>query len=211
MAKNITWLGASYSAVPAVTLPQTGGGVARFDDVSITTATAADVVSGKVFLASDGTITTGTNSGGGGASDPLGFTKTVSFSSLTTSAQTLVTQAELVAAGLIPSTSTSLANAWSDYLVEIVIAGNTQTTKQILWSWASSAPIYYNGTTGYYKQGRYHNTSTTSATAIQSTALATASTNGYLYISTSGVQFRANSTYGLYGSYIVRIFASGKK
>lgn len=65
MAQNITLMGASYSAVPAVTLPKTGGGTARFDDASVTTATASDVASGKVFLASNGTITTGTASGGG--------------------------------------------------------------------------------------------------------------------------------------------------
>lgn len=64
MAQNVTLLGASYSAVPAVTLPKTGGGTARFDDASVTTATASDVASGKVFLLSDGTITTGTASGG---------------------------------------------------------------------------------------------------------------------------------------------------
>ena len=66
--KNISFMGAVYSDVPAVILPDAGGGVARFDDASITTATASDVASGKVFLASDGTITTGTSSGGGGAS-----------------------------------------------------------------------------------------------------------------------------------------------
>ena len=65
MAKNISLMGASYSDVPAVTLPQTGGGTARFDDASVTTATAEDVAQGKVFLAADGTITTGTASGGG--------------------------------------------------------------------------------------------------------------------------------------------------
>lgn len=68
MAQNITLLGASYSAVPAVTLPKTGGGTARFDDASVTTATASDVAQGKIFLASNGTITTGTASGGGGSS-----------------------------------------------------------------------------------------------------------------------------------------------
>ena len=68
MAQNITIMGASYSNVPAVQLPKTGGGTARFDDASVTTATASDVASGKVFLASDGKITTGTSSGGGGAS-----------------------------------------------------------------------------------------------------------------------------------------------
>lgn len=76
MAQNITLLGASYSAVPAVVLPKTGGGTARFDDASITTATASDVASGKIFLANDGTITTGTSSGGGGGVDMPTFTVT---------------------------------------------------------------------------------------------------------------------------------------
>lgn len=68
MAQNITLMGASYSAVPAVTLPKTGGGTARFTDVTPTTAVDADVASGKVYFKSDGTQSTGTNSGGGGSS-----------------------------------------------------------------------------------------------------------------------------------------------
>lgn len=70
MAKNITLMGASYSDVPAVNLPQTGGGTARFDDCSVVTAVASDVASGKIFVASDGTVTTGTASGGGGVDMP---------------------------------------------------------------------------------------------------------------------------------------------
>lgn len=66
MAQNITLLGASYSAVPAVTLPKTGGGTASFTDVTDTTATASDVASGKYFYTAAGTRTAGTNSGGGG-------------------------------------------------------------------------------------------------------------------------------------------------
>ena len=73
MAQNITLLGASYSAVPSVLLPKTGGGTARFDDASVTTASAADVASGKIFLASDGTITTGTASGGGGSEKAIQY------------------------------------------------------------------------------------------------------------------------------------------
>lgn len=75
MAQNITLMGASYTGVPAVILPKTGGGTARFDDASVTTATAADVASGMVFLAANGTITTGTASGG---SNPV-KTKTGTF------------------------------------------------------------------------------------------------------------------------------------
>lgn len=74
MAKNISLMGASYTDVPAVVLPQTGGGTARFDDASVTTATAADVAQGKVFLASDGTISTGTASGGGAVDSVNGQT-----------------------------------------------------------------------------------------------------------------------------------------
>lgn len=69
MAQNITLLGASYSSVPSVLLPKTGGGTAAFTDVSDTTAAASDVASGKYFYAADGTRTLGTNSGGGGASN----------------------------------------------------------------------------------------------------------------------------------------------
>lgn len=68
MAQNITLMGASYSAVPAVTLPKTGGGTASFTDVTDTTAAAADVATGKYFYTAAGVRTQGTNSGGGGSS-----------------------------------------------------------------------------------------------------------------------------------------------
>ena len=70
MAQNITWHdGTQFSAVPYVDLQKTGGGLARFTDVTPTTATAEDVASGKLFFTSDGTQTTGTASGGGGVSN----------------------------------------------------------------------------------------------------------------------------------------------
>lgn len=59
MAQNISLMGANYSAVPAVLLPKQGGGTARFDDATVTTATAGDVVSGTQFIAANGTITSG--------------------------------------------------------------------------------------------------------------------------------------------------------
>ena len=88
MSKNISLLGATYSNVPAILLPQQGGGTARFDDASVTTAVASDVASGKVFLASDGTITTGTASGGGGSG--LTLLKTTSLGTLSTTSTSAV-------------------------------------------------------------------------------------------------------------------------
>lgn len=67
MAQNITLLGASYTGVPGVELPKTGGGTALFADPSVTTAVEADVAQGKVFLKADGSTGTGTATGGGGS------------------------------------------------------------------------------------------------------------------------------------------------
>lgn len=84
MSQNITLLGASYSDVPAVTLPKTGGGTASFTDVTDTTAAAADVASGKYFYTSAGVRTQGTSSGGGGGSG-LTLLKETSLGSLSIS------------------------------------------------------------------------------------------------------------------------------
>lgn len=64
MAKNITLFGTDYENVPAIVVPQTSGGTAKFTDTSGVTATAADVVSGKTIVLADGTTATGTYSGG---------------------------------------------------------------------------------------------------------------------------------------------------
>lgn len=83
MSQNISLLGATYSDVPAVTLPKQGGGTATFTDVTDTTAAASDVASGKYFYTSAGVRTQGTSSGGGGGSG-LTLLKTTSLGTLST-------------------------------------------------------------------------------------------------------------------------------
>lgn len=78
MSKNVTLWGASYSNVPAINVPQTGGGTARFTDTSPTTAVDSDVASGKIYFKADGSQSTGTGEGGGGSSMRVGVISTPS-------------------------------------------------------------------------------------------------------------------------------------
>lgn len=91
MAQNITLMGASYSDVPAVTLPKTGGGMASFTDVTDTTAAAEDVASGKFFYNAAGVRAVGTSSGG--SSWELIASTTMTVSTTSTSAQSAGTVA----------------------------------------------------------------------------------------------------------------------
>lgn len=68
MAQSVNLWGATYSDVPAIEVPKSGGGVASFTDVTDTTAVASDVMQGKYFFTASGQLTLGTASGGGGGS-----------------------------------------------------------------------------------------------------------------------------------------------
>ena len=135
MAQNITIMGASYSAVPAVTLPKTGGGTARFDDASVTTATASDVASGKIFLASDGSITTGTASGGGSSKNTQvvqGTTRTTSSTLTAIGAEMTVSKTgtyDIYWSAFRSSTSSSYT-----YGTQLYIDGTAYGTQNTTWS-----------------------------------------------------------------------------
>ena len=156
MAQNITLMGASYSAVPAVTLPKTGGGTATFTDVTPTTAAASDVASGKIFFNSSGVQTTGTASGGGGGgvevyhktadsvfSDHLEFDNMVGEPTsfvITSGSMSINTVRKIVS---IVYDGTSL------------IGQGAETTDGVLYISSDLAKVYQNGTlmVGYISSG----------------------------------------------------------
>lgn len=136
MAQNVTILGASYSNVPAVTLPKTGGGTARFDDATVTTATASDVAQGKIFLASNGTITTGTASGGGGDSKN---TQVVQGTTRTTSSTLTAIGAEMTVSktgtySVYWSAFRSSTSSSYTYGTQLYVGGTAYGTQNTTWS-----------------------------------------------------------------------------
>lgn len=133
MAQNITLMGASYSAVPAVTLPKTGGGTASFFDVSDTTAAASDVASGKYFYTSAGVRTQGTSSGGGGTSKNTqvvqGTTRTNSSTLTAIGAELTVSKTgtyDVYWSGMRSNTSSSYT--WATQLYIDNVAHGTENT-----------------------------------------------------------------------------------
>ena len=136
MAQNITLLGASYSAVPAVTLPKTGGGTASFTDVTDTTAAAADVATGKYFYTAAGVRTQGTNSGGGGESKNTqvvqGTTRTTSSTLTAIGAEMTVTKTgtyDVYWSAFRSSTSSSYT-----YGTQLYVGGTAYGTQNTTWS-----------------------------------------------------------------------------
>lgn len=142
MSQNITLLGASYSDVPAVNLPKTGGGTASFTDVTDTTATAADVASGKYFYTSAGVRTQGTSSGGGGSSN-FTLLGTLSLGTISTSSTN--------AADTGKSITVKGVYAYDLLVIEISVDTKTNNrhvgTTRLCWLTASSAIGTKNGAT----------------------------------------------------------------
>lgn len=54
---NVIINGVTYNGVPEVDIPKSGGGTAKFYDVTDTNVTAADILSGKKAIGSTGEIT----------------------------------------------------------------------------------------------------------------------------------------------------------
>ena len=70
MAQNVVINGVTYSDVPEVDIPKSGGGTAKFYDASGADASASDVLSGKKFVGASGEDT-GTMANNGSTSGEI--------------------------------------------------------------------------------------------------------------------------------------------
>lgn len=144
MAKNVIINGVTYQAVPAVDMPQVGGGKAYFYDSSDADAAAANVLSGKTYYAAGGKAngqmanngdTSGTiSTKAGTVSIPEGYT---SGGSVGISAEE---QAKVVA-GNIRSGVTLLGQPGSAMVVDTTIASDAAAASTII----SGKKAYVNG------------------------------------------------------------------
>lgn len=165
MAQTVNLLGATYSSVPFIEVPS-GNNYVRYDDASVTTATASDVASGKVFLASDGTITTGTSSGGGGASNIVEGTFTTgssagahSISLPYTGSGYPIAAMVFISTGAYDSSNTTWYNSVQRYAVgQWTMHKSVQDTAP---TYATSGTANYGVTTAIYKNSTSSSTSYT--------------------------------------------------
>ena len=109
MAQNVIINGVTYSNVPEVDIPASGGGTAKFYDTSSANAAAADILTGKTAYGASGSVS-GSMANNGSTSGTIG-----------TKAGTVT-----IPAGYTTGGTVSLTN------VTDCVAGNILTGKSIL-------------------------------------------------------------------------------
>lgn len=171
MAQAVTIAGASYSDVPGLLIPKTGGGTAYFADTSPTTATDADVASGKIYFKADGSQSTGTASGGG--SIVISDTTDASGGTIRTITATAVSMQSKT--GINPTTSSQTIEPDNGY------TGLSSVQINAMPSGTVTAPSTISGT------GASVSTSTNTITLTKTVSVTpTVSTNGYVSSGTAG-------------------------
>ena len=210
MAQNVTVAGASYSNVPSIVLPKTGGGTASFIDTTIASnaATAADIASGKLAYV-NGVLITGTASGGGG-SDRLVLLQTTAIGALQTSSTSAADTGKTV--------TLAQSTGWQNYdLLLVDISVDTKTNGRHT---STVTPVILTGTSNVTTKNTYTVGSNKWNSKLGSTGTASTrqSTTAYgVYINTASVssntltltvydKYNSNNTGTLNGTYTARVY-----
>lgn len=207
MAKDITWLGSSYTGIEQLTLPQTGGGTAKFTEVSPTTAAESDVASGKIFFKSDGSQATGTNSGGGGGGSGLTLIKTTSLGTLSISSTSATdTGKSLTVTGYADydllivdvSVDTPVNNRHTSTVSFILVTGTSNVSTKNTYTVASNK---WNSKLGSTGTGSTRQSTTAYGIYANSASVSSSTMTIPLYY-----RYNSNSTGTLNGTYTARIY-----
>lgn len=209
MSQSITLWGASYTQVPGIDLPKTGGGTARFTDVTDTTATAADVSNTKYFYTSSGVRTQGTNSGGGGT-DRLVLLSTTSLGSLSTSSTSATNTNKTVSL----ASSTGFTN-YDVLIVDISVdtttnGRHTSTVSMILLTGTSNVDTKNTYTVVSNKWNSKLSSSGTGSTRQSTTAYGIYANSASVSSNTMSIpiyyRYNNNNTGTINGTYTARVY-----
>ena len=175
MAQSVKLWGATYSNVPAILVPKSTSGTARFTDASVTTATESDVASGKIFIKADGSQGTGTASGGGGSGYQVASTTKKMGSSNATQIQFTGLSGQPHAFMCMLDQQSSLGS--TRYVIAVTYDGEKVRGT---WGYSSSNTRYAYYSDSYFSQSYSSGTLTISTSS-----------------SSNGGYFRSNYTYRL--------------
>ena len=133
-SQNIIINNVEITEVPFLRSPKVGGGYARFTEVSDTDAVETDVASGKKFYKSDGTLATGSASGGSSKNVQVvqGTTRTTSSTLTAIGAELTVSKSgkyDIYWSAFRSSTSSSYT-----YATQLFIDGAAHGTENATWS-----------------------------------------------------------------------------
>lgn len=138
MAKNVVIRDVTYTAVPSVTIPQSGGGTAEFYDTSGADVAAADVRNGKTFFGASGSGTGAMTEKAAATITPTGSAQTINAGQYLAGAQTIeaVVTSNLAAANIVAGVTVKVGTATDDDSVasvtgtaQIPVISQDSTTK----------------------------------------------------------------------------------
>lgn len=144
MAQNVVINGVTYSNVPEVDIPKSGGGTSTFYDSSDATAAAGDVLTGKSFYKSGGKANGSMANNGDTSGDITTKEGTVTIPAGYTSGGTVgiaSAQKANIVSGNIKSGATILGVAGSSMVVDTTIASDGAAASDIM----SGKKGYVNG------------------------------------------------------------------